>query len=55
VTELDTHDTKGGLIDTTKVSVFVVMVVCRRSNESLISQGIDDLSPNVDQVGYSLA
>ena len=49
MTELGTHNAKGVLIDTTKVNILFVVVVCHRLNESLQSQGIVNLSPNVDQ------
>ena len=50
MTELGTHNTKSMLINTTKVTMLLVMKVCRRSNESLRSQGVAELSVNVDQV-----
>ena len=40
MTELGTHNTKGILIDTTKVTMLQVMGIFRGSNESLRSQGV---------------
>ena len=49
MTELGTHNTKGVLIDTTKVRIFLVMGVLRRSNKSLRNRVIVNFYPNVDQ------
>ena len=54
MTELGTYNTKGVLIDTTKVRIFLVLEVLRRSNESLRSQKISCLSPDI-KLDYSLA